>query len=141
MQMKFGVLADYAGQGASAKTILVGIFDTIYNVLGALPIGTPPFYVFASIEAHITEGTDHTAIIHFTTADGADLPTPIRVEVPFKFMPRGRGRMMLGNLAMSVPQGVALPGLGSYEFNILIDGRHVGSIPLYVEDPPLPTLK
>lgn len=134
MELKYGVLADYAGAGAGGKVILVGIFDTVFNLQNVNPVPLPAFFVFAAIEAHVTEGTEHSAVIHLTTGDGNDLPTPIRVELPFKFVPRGRGRKMLGNLFIGIPPGLLLPGNGSYEFNILMDGRHIGSIPLYVDE-------
>jgi hypothetical protein len=134
MELKFGVLADYAGQGAAGKVILVGIFDTIFDALRVVPIPMPQFFLFAAMEAHVTEGTDHTAVVHLTTADGADLPNPIRLELPFKFGARGRGRKMVGNLVIAVPPGLGLPARGAYEFSILLDGHHVGSIPLYVDE-------
>ena len=133
MKLKFGVLADYAGQGAANKAILVGIFDTLFNIENKATIISPPFFLFATLEAHLTEGTEHKAVIHLTTGDGQDLPTPVRLELDFKFAPRGPGRMMSGNLIMGI-NGLPLPGNGSYEFNILMDGHHQGSIPFYVAE-------
>jgi hypothetical protein len=135
MNLKFGVLADYAGQGAAGKTILVGIFDTVYNTQNASSLALPPFYLFAQVEGHVTEGTEHKVIVHITTGDGRDLPVPVRVELPFKLSPRGPGRELQGNLIIAL-QGMPLPGNGSYEFSILMDGRHVGSVPLYVAEAP-----
>lgn len=138
MNLKFGVLADYAGQGAAGKTILVGIFDTLFNPQHLESFQSPPFFLFAAIEAHVTEGTEHRAVIHFTTGDGGDLPVPVRLELPFTLAARGPGRNLAGNLILGL-QGLPLPGNGSYEFNVLVDGRHVGSVPLYVTDPvPIP---
>jgi hypothetical protein len=133
MKLRFGVLADYAGQGAANKAILVGIFDTLFNTQNLPLLNAPPFFLFAAIEAHVTEGTEHKATIHLTTGDGRDLPVPLRLEVPFKFAARGPGRAMEGNLVFGM-NGLPLPGNGSYEFNILIDGHHLGAIPLYVSE-------
>jgi len=133
MILKFGVVADYAGQGAAGKAILVGIFDTLFSTQNKATIIAPAFFLFAKIEAHVTEGTDHKATIHITTGDGGDLPKPVRLELPFKFAPRGPGRPMEGNLIMGI-NGLPLPGNGTYEINILMDGHHLGSIPLYVAD-------
>lgn len=133
MNLKFGVLADYAGQGAANKAILVGIFDTLFNMQNQSTIISPPFFLFAALEAHLTEGTEHKAVVHLMTGDGRDLKVPVRLELDFKFAPRGPGRLMHGNLIMGI-NGLPLPGNGSYEFNILMDGRHLGSVPLYVAE-------
>jgi hypothetical protein len=136
MNLKFGVLADYAGIGAANKAILVGIFDTVFNTQNAPNISLPPFYLFAQIEAHVTEGTEHKVTVHITTGDGGELPVPVRVELPFKLVPRGPGRELQGNLIIAL-QGMPLPGENSsYEFNILMGGNRIGSVPFYVSEGP-----
>lgn len=136
MNLKYGVLADYAGQGAAGKAILVGVFDTIFNVQNQSTVVTPPFYLFAAVEAHVTEGTEHQATIQVMTADGRDLPKPVKVSLPFRFSPQGPGRPLIGNLVIGI-QALELPGNGSYEFSLLIDNRHVASLPLYVSQVPV----
>jgi len=136
MQLKYGVLADYAGQGAAGKAILVGIFDTIFNIQNLDTVVTPPFYLFASIEAHVTEGSEHQATIHVISADGRDLPKPVKVSLPFRFSAQGPGRPLIGVLIIGI-QAIELPGNGAYEFNLLIDNRHIAAVPLYVLQTPV----
>ena len=130
MVFKYGLLADYAGEAASHKAMIIGIFDVVYDVLGQRPIPIPQCYLVASFDAHVTEGSVHRLEIRFTNADGSDVIPPLRMD-EFRFQSSGPGRPLRGNLIAAM-NGLRVPELGDYSFHLLMDGHHMGMVPLYV---------
>jgi hypothetical protein len=132
MQLRYGTLADYSALGAGGKPLLIGMFDTILVVETVRPVRVPPCYLFGIFEAHATEGTDHRLTIRLQTADGQDLMPTVRA--PLRFGARGPGRPLIAYLSIAL-FGLALPDVGEYAFELLVDDRHVGSVQLYTQLP------
>jgi len=132
MELRYGTLADYSALGAGGKPLLIGIFDSILAVETARPVRVPPCYLFGIFEAHTTEGTDHRLTIRLQTADGEDLmPT---VQTRLRFGARGPGRPLIAYLSFLL-FGLGLPDVGEYAFQLLVDDRHAGTVPVYVRLP------
>lgn len=128
MEFRFAHLADYAGDGASGKMIVVGIFDNVF-VGPDRPVVLPPFYLVARFEAHVTEGTQHALEIRFTDMDGNDVIP--RGKLPINFGPRGPGRPLQANVYAQL-SGVQVPDVGEYAFHLFIDDRRLGDLQLRV---------
>lgn len=129
MDLRFGLLADYAGEGKASKLLMVGVFDTVYNQGGSRPIQVPPCYLVLMIDAHVTEGSDHTLELHLTNEDGADVFPP--TSMPIKFSLQGPGRPLRAQVVIAL-FGLVVPDEGDYAFNVLIMRQHLGDVPLYV---------
>ena len=129
MELRFGLLADYAGEGRAGKLLMVGVFDTVYNQQGTNPVQIPPCYLVAAIDAHVTEGSEHRLDVHLTNEDGGAVIPP--TAMPIKFASQGPGRPLRANVVLGM-FGLMVPSEGTYAFNLLIQGRHLGDVPLYV---------
>lgn len=134
MEMKFCLLADYAGEGHRSKLLAVGIFDQVF-ASAARPIGLPPFYIAAAFEAHAVEGTDHPFEMRLVDEDGESAGIAVQFDVKFRI--QGPGRPLKAQFVL--PQIVLqLPNVGMYEFHFLSKGKLIGSAPLFVlAAPPL----
>ncbi|MFA6165370.1 MAG: hypothetical protein WC700_02055 [Gemmatimonadaceae bacterium] len=129
MELKYAHIADYAGDGANGKTIVVGIFDTI-NVGQAVPqIVTPPMCVAVVIEADVSEGSTHALKMQFVNEDG--VPVVPQIEGTVAFFPGGPTRPMQAKLFLQFAP-FPLPKTGDYSFDIFVDQRRIGTLPLYV---------
>ena len=131
MDVKLGVLADFASISREGKLNIMGIFDEINPP--SLPVALPIFYVVVSYSTRATEfETDKNLEIALQTEDGGilvRLQQPIHVPRPPR--PGARG---------TVNQVHALAGLpfenaGSYQFVISVDGQPIGDIPLRINAP------
>jgi hypothetical protein len=132
MQLKYAHLCDYAGEGARGKPIAVGIFERVV-ASDARPIGLPTIYLLVAIEAHVAEGTDHTAEIRLTNDQGEDkIP---RASFQIRFRPQGPGHLMIAHLIAQFEM-ITLPDVGEYEFYVLVDGNDVASVPLIISPAP-----
>jgi hypothetical protein len=131
MEFHFGHLADYAGPGQHNKLTIVGIFDVAYDHDPSVrPIPLPQAFLVAAIDASVAHGSVHSVEIRFTDIDNEPVgPTIELVDVPFQA--RGPGRPLRAQLIAQL-QGLSVPDVGDYEFQIWVDGERVGDIPLYV---------
>lgn len=134
MEMKFGVLADFASISREGKLNVLGIFDEV-NPPG-LPVALPIFYVVSSFSAGPTEfNTDKTIQMALQDEDGNIL---IRLETIVTVMrperPGTRSKVNQVNALVGLP----FESAGNYEFVLSIDGRPEGSIPLRINSPVSP---
>ena len=129
MKLQFGLLADHATLSVGGKLILVGVFDNVMIREKTEPVPIPTCDMVLRIEAHVTEGSDHTLRIHLVTEDGDAVIKPI--EAPLKFQMEAPGRPMIAGFIMKF-QDLKVPHLGDYSFDILVDGHHLGGVPMYV---------
>jgi uncharacterized protein DUF6941 len=126
VDLRYGMLADYAGPGAEGKSIVVGIFDTVYDRLGVRPIPLPPCYLVAVFEAHTTEGTEHQLELRVQDEDGHDIVPA--VAMPIRFSPQGPARPLVARVFAFLPQ-FPVPEHGVYTCELLIGGDACGSPP------------
>jgi hypothetical protein len=128
MELVFAHLADYATEDRNSKLIVAGTFDTVFTDAQG-PVGLPGFWIVAEFHAHVTEGTEHQSEVRFIDADGKEIIP--KAALPLKFNPQGPGRPLRARLFVQVA-GVQVPRLGDYSWNLLIDGRRLGGLPLHV---------
>ncbi len=98
MELKLGVLADYACPGENGKLIIVGIFDNVTERLGKRPVALPPLYLVLRIDAHVTAGTAHKVQINLIDAAGSSVAPAF--ENAADFAPQGVGLLpLLGSIS------------------------------------------
>lgn len=134
MEMKFGVLADFASISREGKLNVLGIFDEVNPP--ELPVALPIFYVVSSFSAGPTEfDTDKTIEMALQDEDGnmlIRLQTIVTVMRPER--PGTRSKVNQVNALV----GLLFERAGNYEFVLSIDGRPEGSIPLRINSPAVP---
>lgn len=127
MELKFGLLADYASVAERGKLVIAGEFDQI-NAQTA-PVTWPLMFLVARFEASITEGSKHRLRLDTRDADGRQVIPAIEGDIGF--VPRGPGRPLRGQIIMRL-EGLQFPRAGDYSFNLLVDGRELGTVGLFL---------
>jgi len=128
MKLAFAVLADHV-ESAEGKLFISGTFD-VFRVQ-RFPAVLPTAGLAVKIEATHGETGGHTLTVGLRDEDGQLVAPQINGQFP----------LAAGQLVKGAPPGfqmaLNLGGLqfvkaGTYEFEILVDGRHVGSVPFHV---------
>jgi len=128
MKLAFAVLADHV-ESADGKLFISGTFD-VFNVQ-QFPAMLPMAGLAVKIEATHGEAGGHTFTVGLRDEDGQLVVPQINGEFPL-----GEGRFVKGappafQMALNLG-GLQFANAGTYEFEILVDGRHVGSVPFHV---------
>ena len=126
MQFRFAVIADAANVSREGKINISGIFGRVNAA--KFPAGHAGSQLVLAFEAHTNEAGEHHATrIVFADADGtrlADLKGEITIPEP-----GDPSEPILLHVIIGIPF-IPLPEPGSYAFDIFVDDRWVGSIPL-----------
>ena len=130
MYLRYGLLADAVAPGAQNKKNIIGTFTTILSQ--NFPCKHTSLSLAFRIEGAHTELGKHHLELAFVDADFKEIGKPVakdfnlqKEKLPIPGIP------LAVELVMEV-RGLPLPGPGVYEFVLKIDGRHIGSVPLYV---------
>lgn len=141
MELEYALLAD-AGQVSEGKTFILGGGITIlWRQQYPAPIGC---VLVMQLTHHRSESdTTHDIRVQFNDADGhpviPELSGQLQVGRPPDHVPT--------NVPLGAPIVIPFPPLpalqrpGAYAVEILIDGRHVKSLPVAVAHPPQATLE
>ena len=128
MQLRLGVLADAANISREGKLNILGEFNLIWA--DKLPFVWPLMFLVVRLEATAGEGPLHKIGVRIVKEDGELAAPPVDASADFgkPFRPGlpHRGQFIIGI------QNAQFTEHGTYEFEILCDGHHVGSAPLYV---------
>ena len=130
IQLRFGLIADYAGQGANSKLILVGIFDTIFIVDPNVPIVFPLCYLAVQLSASVVDGSVHRVKLRLMDEDGG-LVWQQADETEVRMVASAPGRPLVAQIVTFLA-GLQLPRLGDYAFEVQVDGHLVGEVPFHV---------
>ncbi|MGH7545524.1 MAG: DUF6941 family protein [Gemmatimonadota bacterium] len=130
MEVDLAVVADAANVSQEGKLNVLGIFDTIWGSRFPLRHGSMVFVV--RVEGAFTEQGNHRLELRLMDADGAQI---FRAEGPLRLAGGTPGRPIKPHLILGL-SGVVFPAAGDYSFEILIDGAHKRSVPLYVVEAP-----
>lgn len=133
MYLRYGVLADTVTPGGGAKKNIIGTFDVIH--VRQFPAAHRRLSLVLRIEGHVTEEGKHQLNVDFVDADYRVLG-----GVSGEFEVRREGRAvedapLASEVALEI-ENLPLPKEGNYEFAVKVDGRHIGSVPLYVRQRP-----
>jgi len=128
MEVKLGVLADYASITREGKLNILGIFDVITPK--AFPVALPIFFVVVSYEAGVAEfRSDKNIEIVLSDEDGAEL---LRLPQMIKVVPPSiAGTTSTVNHVAGIV-GFPFQKSGAYQFDILVNGESKTRIPLRV---------
>ena len=122
-------LCDDVREEKTGKFSLMGLFDRFLVADFRAPL--PSFWLFAQIGCD-TEG-EHTLTVEFRRAEGEPV---MRADIKHQVVSRN---IMTGlchaNINLRL-EHLTIPGPGAYEFAIHSDGRHIGSLPVEVTQPP-----
>lgn len=123
MQLEFAFLCDAATVDSSGKLNVLGIFDALGGE--DFPVRFPRITVVVSCLGLPEERRDHSLNIRLLSPDGQDVLEPLALPVE---LPTGTARArMIGELLQ-----VQFEEPGPYSFEVELDGRPLGSIPLKV---------
>lgn len=132
MEVELAVVADAANVSQEGKLNVLGIFDTIWGPSFPLRHGTMVFVV--RVEGEFTEQGEHRLELRLMDADGGQI---FKAEGPLRLVGGRPGRPAKPHIILGL-SGVVFPAAGDYSFEVLIDGQHKRSVPLYVLQAPQP---
>jgi hypothetical protein len=132
VKLLYGMLADYVAEGINGKVNIIGVFDTFFRSSSVHAEPLPVFFLVAAVEAHVIQGTFHATELRLLDGDGHDVVP--RMTVPkLQFMARGPGLPLRATLIVQYA-GLLLPDFGTYEFDVVMDGKSLGTVPLHVAE-------
>ena len=127
MQVKLGVLADYANVTADGKLNILGIFDRI-NV-SQVPAVHPQMHLVLRLEAQPSErDRAHKIEIRLHDPDGATI-----FDVNGDIVPHGEGMQPVSTNQIQTLNNLQLDKIGTYNFDIYINNDLKSELPLHVE--------
>jgi hypothetical protein len=118
--------ADYAG-----KLTVVGVFDALNTK--QVPVSHPHWCVAAKIRFEkIEEGEKK---VRFSISDADGRPVLPAIEMPIRMSVPADLPSATVNLVLNIG-GIKFERFGEHSVDLAIDGRHEGSIPLFVRQMP-----
>lgn len=127
MQVKLGVLADYANVTGDGKLNILGIFDRINLV--QIPAVHPQMHLVLRLEAHPAEqNRSHDVEIRLQDPEGV-----VIFEVKGEIVPRGEAGQLVSSNQILTLNNLQLEKIGDYRFIVLINDDVKTEIPLAVE--------
>lgn len=129
MYLRYGLLADAVAPGAQGKKNIIGTFTTIYAP--QYPCNQPGLSLAIRIEGDPSELGRHHMELSFVDADYKAVRGSVTADFDLEKEKIPVEGIPLAFEAVLNIQDLRLPNPGSYEFVVKVDGRHLGSIPLY----------
>lgn len=121
MELKYACVCDYAILDKMDKLSILGIFDGITSV--QFPATHSRMFFVALFQAHPSEVGNHPIKITLVNADGEQIIDPFEQEIIAAW------NILNCNLLIEM-LGITFPTEGLYAFDIVLDNRHVGSVPI-----------
>jgi hypothetical protein len=109
------------------KLNLLGAFDTL--LVQALPAVHPFCAIAVRMRFRRIEAGSHHVVIHLVNEDGQLVIPPMQGDINITVQPAQPSAV--ANIILTLQQ-IKFEALGEYAVNLAIDGRQVGSLPLYV---------
>lgn len=130
MDVDLAVIADAANVSQEGKLNILGVFDTIWA--REFPCRHAVMVFVLRVRADFTDKGAHQLEIRLMDADGAQL---FKAEGPLNVPGGPPGRPIKPHVIMGLG-GISFPRAGDYSFEVMIDGRHLKSVPLWVMEAP-----
>ncbi len=130
MELDFALIADAANVSQEGKLNILGIFDTIWA--REFPVRHAAMVFVLRVKADFTDQGSHTLEVRLLDADGEQL---FRAEGPIQVPGSAPGRPVKPHVIMGL-SGVSFRSPGDYSFEVMIDGHHLKSVPLYIMEAP-----
>jgi hypothetical protein len=122
-----------AATDTQGKLNLLGAFDSIWAA--RVPVVHPHCAVALRIRFSRIEEGQHPIRINIVNEDGKNIVPSIDGNLNIKFGTDDES--VAANLLINL-QGFKLENYGSYSIDVAINGRHEGSLPLFVKRMPTP---
>ena len=126
MQLEIFTLCDAATEHAG-KLNIIGTFDAL-RALEA-PIAHPQCAIAGRLRFEEIEEGEHRVSLTFADEDGNVVMPKFDSTLAVKFHP---GQRTVTSHFVMVIQQIRLPKFGEYTIDLAVDGRQLGSLPLYV---------
>lgn len=131
--------AEHASVNTAGKLTIAGTIDGIsfqrrpgLSENDVVNIPLPPIYLVVVIEGSIADGLKHTHGLRIVDDDNETVLEKPDAG-PFHFAVNKFGRPMRAQLIFEL-QGLVVPRPGDYQFEFLVDGNVLTTLPLYVTD-------
>ena len=129
MNVEAFLLCD-AATDSNGKLNVLGAFDSVFA--STLPTTYPHCAVALRLRMARSELGEHKIALHMVDEDGKHVITPLEGN----FRVAGRNDLSNAiNLILNI-QGLRLTKHGELAIHLLLDGKHVTSLPLHVRRPP-----
>ncbi len=130
LDVDLAVIADAANVSQEGKLNILGVFDTIWA--REFPFRHSAMVFVLRFTADFTEKGSHAMEVRLMDADGAQL---FKAEGPLAVAGGVPGRPIKPHVVMGL-SGVTFQKPGDYSFEVLLAGRHLRSVSLYVIEAP-----
>jgi hypothetical protein len=127
MKLTLAVLADYVSN-ENGKLFIIGTFDAINTT--QFPAVLPQAGLAVKLQLSHGEAREHTVTISVRDEDGQVIAPQINGQLQIGDA-RLKGAAPTAQIAMNIG-GLRFPKAGAYEFEIVVDGRHLESVPFHV---------
>jgi hypothetical protein len=136
MKVEVLTLCDAATVDAAGKLNILGAFDRLNAT--SEPITHPHCALAVKLRFERIEEGHKKIRLTFVNADGAPVMPPIDGTAEVRF--QGSESSAAVSFALNIQQ-LKLPRFGEYSIDLAVDGRHEGSVPLFVfpTQPPQPS--
>jgi len=128
MELKLGLICDSANVSHEGKLNILGEFNTIWGQQP--PVKWPTLTLVARFETHAVEGSKHALTIDVVDEDGQSILDK-QITGTLVFSQTGLGRPLRANVLISF-RDLTFPKFGAFEFRLLIDGRSLGTVAIYI---------
>jgi len=131
MDVEVFALCDAATASPDGKLNILGTFDAV--MAQSYPATHPQCSVAVRVRFRRIEQGSHRITLHVVDYDGHMVIPPLDATVQVNVPPSEPSAF--ANLVLNVQQ-LRLLAPGQYALNLAIDGREVGSLPLFARQPP-----
>jgi hypothetical protein len=126
VQLEIFTLCDAATEHAG-KLNIIGTFDSLRGV--EAPIAHPQCAIAGRLRFEEIEEGEHRAVLTFADEDGNIVMPRFDQTLAVNFAP---GQRTVTSHFVILIQQIRLPKFGEYTIDLAMDGRQLGSLPLYV---------
>ncbi len=126
MEVDLAVVADAANVSQEGKLNILGVFDTIWA--REFPFRHAAMVFVLRVRADFTDQGVHKLVVRLMDADGGQL---FKAEGPLKVPEGTPGRPVKPHVIMGL-SGISFAKPGDFSFEVIVDERHLKSVPLYV---------
>ncbi len=130
MEVDLAVTADAANVSQEGKLNVLGVFDTIWA--RKFPFRHAAMVFVLRVRADFTDQGVHRMEVRLMDADGAQL---FKAEGPLQVPGGVPGQPVKPHVIMGL-SGITFHRAGEYSFEVLVDERHLRSVPLHVMETP-----
>lgn len=139
MYVRFAFLADHVIRDAQGKHSYINVFDVIFAK--KLPTRYRRLTLAMSIAGNATEEGKHDLKVELVDDDFNKIFTPPMLKLELSSKNRPIPTAPLSTVVSIEFENLDFKKPGNYEFLINVDGRHLGSVPVYVRKAVTPKKK